>query len=81
MTIREEDIPICSASCFGKQSCTSPNTDGLGAVIADEYYQPVMCISIDKIESPQGGLISVIKGKQTSRKYTIVTIYVDYFSK
>ena len=43
-TIREEDIPRCSACCFGKQSCASPNTNGLGASIADEHGQPGMCI-------------------------------------
>ena len=40
--IREEYIPRCSACCFGKQSCTSPNTNGSGAGIADEYDQPGM---------------------------------------
>ena len=60
---------------------TYPNTDGLGAGIADEDYQPRMCISINQIESPQGGLISVLKWKQTSRKYHAATIFVDHFSK
>ena len=81
MTIREEDIPICSECCFGKQSCISPNTDESGFGIADEHDQPRMCISVDKIESPQCGLIPVFKGKQTSRKYPVDTIFVDHFSK
>ena len=65
-TIIEEDIMICSACCFGKKSCTYPKTDGSGAVILYELDQPGMCISINQIESPQGGLIPVLKGKQTS---------------
>ena len=40
-----------------------------------------MCISIDQIDSPQGGLIPVLKGRQTSRKYHVATIFVDFFSK
>ena len=79
--IREEDIPRCSAYFFRKQSCTSPKTYGSGAVIADEHDQPGMWISIDQIESPQGGLIPVLKGKQTSRKYHTDTIFIDNFSK
>ena len=46
-------------------------------VIADEHDQPGMCISIDQIESPLGGLIPVLKGNQNSRKYHISTIFVD----
>ena len=80
-TIREEDIPKCTACCFGKQSCTSHKTAGSGSGIADEHDQPGMCVSIDQIESPQGGLIPVLKGKQTKRKYHVATIFVDHFSK
>ena len=62
-TIREEDIPRCSACFLGGGSCTSPKTYGSGASIADEHDRPGMCISVDQIESPQGGLIPVLKGK------------------
>ena len=48
-TFREEDIPVCSACCFGKQSCTSPNKNGSVAGIVDEHDQPGMCISINQI--------------------------------
>ena len=40
-----------------------------------------MCISIDQIAYPKGGLIPVLKGRQTNRKYHIATIFVDNFSK
>ena len=80
-TIREGDIPRCSACCFGKQSCTYPNTNGSGAGIVDDNNQPGMSISINQIESPQGGLIPVLKVRQTSRKYHVATIFVDHFSK
>ena len=80
-TIREEDILICSEFCSGKQSCTSPKIDGSGAGIADENLQSVMSISIDQIESPQVGLITFLKGKQTSTKYHVATICFDHFSK
>ena len=78
-TIREEDIPICSACCFGKKSCTSPKIDGSVLGISDEHDQPLMCISIDQIEFPQGRLIPVIKVKQTSRKYHVATIFLTIF--
>ena len=61
--------------------CTSHNIYGSGAGIADENYQPGMCISMDQIESPQGRLITVLKGKKTSKKYHVATIFVDHFSK
>ena len=80
-TIREEDISICSACFFGKKSCTSPKTDGSGGGISDEHGQLGMCISIDQIESYQGGLIPVLKGKQTSIKYHVAIIFVHHFSK
>ena len=76
-TIIEEYIMICSACCFRKQRCTYPKTDGLGAGISDELDQPGMFISTNKIESPQGRLIPVLKGKETSRKYHVATIFVD----
>ena len=79
-TIREEDIHRCSACCFEKQSCISSKTDGSVAGIADNHDQPGMCISIDQLESPQGGLIPFLKGNQTSRKYHIAAIFVDHFS-
>ena len=79
--IIEEDITIFSACCFGKQSCTSPKTDGLGAGIEYKHYQKYMCLSIDQIESPQGGLIPVLKGKKTSIKYHVATIFFDHCSK
>ena len=40
-----------------------------------------MCIPINQIESPQGKIISVLKGRQTSKKYHVATIFVDNFSK
>ena len=40
-----------------------------------------MRISINQIESPQGRLIPLLKGKQTSRKYHLATMFVDHFSK
>ena len=52
-----------------------------GAVISDEHDQPVMCVSINQIESPQGGLISVLKERKTNRKYHVATIFVDHISK
>ena len=80
-TIREKDIPIFSACCFGKQSCTSTNTNGSRAGIADDHDQLGICISIDEIKSPQGVLILVLKGRQTSRRYHAATIFVEHFSK
>ena len=61
--------------------CTSHNIYGSGAGISDENYQPGMCISMDQIEYPQGRLIPVLKGKKTSKKYHVATIFVDHFSK
>ena len=66
---------------FGGESCTSTNTNGSGEGTADEHNKPGISISIDQIESPQGGLISVLKGRQKSRKYHVATIFVDHFSK
>ena len=34
-----------------------------------------------QIESTQVGVITVLKGKQTRRKYHVATIFVDHFSK
>ena len=65
---------------FGGESCTSTNTNGSGEGTADEHNKPGISISIDQIESPQGGLISVLKGRQKSRKYHVATIFVDHFS-
>ena len=79
--IREEDIMRQSACCFVKQSCTSPNTNGSGSGISGGHDQPGIRISINQIEYPQGGLIPVLKGRQTSRKYHVATIFVDHFSK
>ena len=61
--------------------CTYTNTAGSVAGIADEHGQPVICISIDQIEFPQGGLIPVFKVNQTSRKYHVAAIFVEHFSK
>ena len=78
---QRKTIPRFSACCSGEKSCTYHNTNGSGAGIADEHDQPVMCISVNQIESPEGGLIPVPKGRQTSRKYHVATIFVDHFSK
>ena len=61
--------------------CTYTNTAGSVAGIADEHGQPVICISIDQIEFPQGGLIPVFKGRQKVRKYHAATISVERFYK
>ena len=81
MPIREEEILIWSACCFGNKICTSSNTDGSRAGIEDEHDQPGMFISIIQIESPQGVLMPVIKGKKNRRKYHVATIFVAHFSK
>ena len=80
-TIIEENIPRCSACCFGQYIFTSTNTNGSGVSIEDEHGQPRMCISIYQIESPQSWLISVLKENQTSNKYHAATIFVDHLSK
>ena len=72
-------MPRCSACCFGKQSFTYHNKNGSGAVIADEHDQPRMCISINQIKYPQGGLIPVLKGRKTSRKYHVAAIFLTIF--
>ena len=61
--------------------CTSTKTYGSGFVIANEHNQPVMFISINHIESIQGGWILILKGIQTNRKYHVATIFFDHFSK
>ena len=66
---------------FWKKNCTSPNTIGSGAGIADDHDQPGMLIWIDQIEFSQDGLIPILKGRQTSKKYHVTTIFVDNFSK
>ena len=38
-------------------------------------------MSIDQVESPQGGLFPILKVNYTSRKYHVATIFVDHFSK
>ena len=48
--------------------------------MADEHDRPGMCISINKIESFKGGIIPLLKGRQTSRKYHVAPIFVDHFS-
>ena len=64
---------------FWKTSFTYPKIDRSGAVISDEHDQPGIYFLIDKIESPQGRLIPVLKGKYTSIKYHVTTIFVDPF--
>ena len=41
-TIKEEDIPRCSACYFGRLSCIYPKTVGSGAGVTDENDQPGM---------------------------------------
>ena len=79
-TIREENILICSVWCFGKRGCKYLNIDGSGAGITNKHDQLGMHISTNKIESPPGISIPVIKGNQTSIKYHVATIFVDNFS-
>ena len=50
-------------------------------LLPNKHDQLGMCISIDQIEYHQGGLIPVLKGKKTSRKYHVATTFVDHFSK
>ena len=79
-TIREEKIYVQHV-VLEKEYWTTYNTDGSGTGITDENDQPGMCISIDKIEFTQGGLIPVLKGKQTNKNYHAATIFVDNVSK
>ena len=57
-----------SAWCFGKQCFAYLRTNGSVEVIADEHDHPGMCISINQNESPQGGIITVLKGKKNNRR-------------
>ena len=61
---------------------TYPNTNGSGAVISDEHDQPVMCISIDKIEYPQGRLIPFFKGRQKLENITqpqyLLNVFINW---
>ena len=64
---------------FGEQSCTYPNTDGLGLIIAGEHDQPGLFILFNQIESPQSGLSPVSKGKQTRRNITLLQYVLIIF--
>ena len=75
--------PMCAACQFGKatkkpwRTKTTPHsTSKLKPITA-----PGHCISVDQLESPNPGFIGQIKGRLTTQRYRVATIFVDHFSR
>ena len=75
--------PMCASCQYGKATRRPWRTKATPSQIntLKPIHKPGDCVSIDQTESPQPGLIGQLKGKMTTKRYKVATIFVDHFSR
>jgi Reverse transcriptase (RNA-dependent DNA polymerase)/GAG-pre-integrase domain len=74
-------IPTCQSCMYGKMTRRPWRTkskqkhESLGTI-----DKPGDCVSVDQLESSIPGLVGQLKGKPTSLRYRVATVFVDYYS-
>jgi Reverse transcriptase (RNA-dependent DNA polymerase)/GAG-pre-integrase domain len=74
-------IPTCQACMYGKmtkrpwRTRSTKEKEPLAIVNA-----PGDCVSVDQLESSVPGLIGQLKGKPTTKRYRVATVFVDHHS-
>ncbi len=77
-TVKE---PKCAGCLFGKMTKVPWRTRSKANSKVHEATYPGECVSIDQMQSTQAGFYAQLKGKLTSKRYTVATIFVDHFSR
>jgi Reverse transcriptase (RNA-dependent DNA polymerase)/GAG-pre-integrase domain len=73
--------PLCQACVYGKltkrpwRTKGSPDMDNVNVATV-----PGQCVSVDQLESPIEGFVGQMKGKLTTKRYKVATIFVDHYS-
>ena len=73
-------IPMCQACAYGTMHKRPWRTSAGVQPIMYEATKPGMCVSVDQLESPLGGLIGQLKGIPTKARFCVATIFVDHYS-
>jgi hypothetical protein len=73
-------IPICTSCMFSKAIRKPWHTKPTKAYKPTMPTAPGQCVSIDQMESTTQGLIAQLRGKPTTIRYKVATIFVDQFS-
>ena len=75
--------PMCASCQFGKATKRPWRTKAIPsqAINLKPITQPGSCVSVDQLESPVPGFIAQLKGRLTTQRYKVATIFVDHFSR
>ena len=73
-------IPMCQACAYGTMKKRPWRTSATPQTIMYEASKPGMCVSVDQLESPLGGLIGQLKGIPTKARFRVATIFIDHYS-
>lgn len=75
--------PVCAGCLYGAMTKKPWRTKPSIKKEARQVFKakaPGECISVDQMQSTEGGFIAQIKGKLTRRRYHYATVFVDHFS-
>jgi hypothetical protein len=73
--------PICAACQFGKATKKPWRTKAKNRRTLQKVSAPGDCVSVDQIESRAVGFVAQLKGILTRGRYTVVTVFVDHYSR
>jgi len=76
-------VPMCASCQFGKATRRPWRTKALPRQAAKmvDIKAPGDCVSIDQLESPTVGFLGQVKGKLTTKRYQVATIFVDHYTR
>ena len=73
------NIPKCASCYFGKMTRKPWRTKMQPRRILP-CTRPGQCVSVDQMESSTTGFVAQLKGRLTTRRYRVATIFVDHYS-
>ena len=71
--------PKCASCYFGKMTKRPWRTKAQPKRILPTT-RPGQCVSVDQMESSTTGFVAQLKGRLTTRRYRVATIFVDHYS-
>ena len=72
--------PLCTSCLNGKASCRPWRDKPSAQQKPRTVTRPGQCVSVDQLVSTTPGLVAQLRGRPTTKRYNVATIFVDHYS-
>ena len=73
-------IPLCTSCLYGKASRKPWRDKPSAQSVPRKVTRPGQCVSVDQLVSTTPGQVAQLRGRPTTKRYNVATIFVDHYS-